>query len=210
MNNNPDSIDAHSAHQSGDVDENSLRILDLLAEEPYVSQRELSEKVGLSVGLINLIIKRLATTGYIKISNLNPKKVGYFLTKMGLSEQMRRSYYYLNKTIQTYKNVMNRTDQLILNLKEKGHKKFVIVGEGEIADLVTQSFRRLNDPTITWTHVPAEPPKESEKEAVILDARFLGNNGTPGISVLSTLMNINPHQTFDYSPLEASQGEQHP
>ncbi len=209
MNNNPDSIDAHSAHQSGDVDENSLRILDLLAEEPYVSQRELSEKVGLSVGLINLIIKRLATTGYIKISNLNPKKVGYFLTKMGLSEQMRRSYYYLNKTIQTYKNVMNRTDQLILNLKEKGHKKFVIVGEGEIADLVTQSFRRLNDPAITWTHVPAEPPKESEKEAVILDARF-GDNGTPGISVLSTLMNIKQHQVFDFSPLDASQGEQLP
>ena len=67
----------------------------------------------------------------------------------------------------------------------------------------------LNDPAITWTHVPAEPPKESEKEAVILDARF-GDNGTPGISVLSTLMNIKQHQVFDFSPLDASQGEQLP
>ena len=65
------------------------RDLLLLSEvERYagVTQRSLSSKLGVALGLTNLYIKRLARKGYIKITTIPRNRIQYLLTPQGLAE----------------------------------------------------------------------------------------------------------------------------
>lgn len=65
------------------------RLLDILNESPDQSQRFLAQEVGLSLGLVNLWLKRLAESGYIRIENSGKRKMLYVVTPQGLEEKMK-------------------------------------------------------------------------------------------------------------------------
>ena len=65
------------------VNEKELKIIDEIARENSLTQRDLSRRTSLSLGAVNLIIKRLIRQGLVKTKNLNPKKVEYLLTPKG-------------------------------------------------------------------------------------------------------------------------------
>ena len=44
------------------------RLLKILAEEPKTGQREMSEKMGISLGKVNYCVTELAAKGWIKIT----------------------------------------------------------------------------------------------------------------------------------------------
>lgn len=102
----------------------SFKILRILEERPQISQRELAEKVGISLGGINYCLKALVNVGHIKINNFrkNSNKCGYFylLTPKGLSKKSALSadflkrkmaeYSALKSEIESIQQEFNRTD----------------------------------------------------------------------------------------------------
>ena len=50
------------------------RLLKLLAKEPKTSQREIAEKMGISLGKVNYCITELAAKGWIKITRFRSSK----------------------------------------------------------------------------------------------------------------------------------------
>jgi EPS-associated MarR family transcriptional regulator len=60
----------------------------LIEQNPQVSQREIADRLGVSLGGINYCIKALIEKGYVKVSNFteNPQKIGYayLLTPCGI------------------------------------------------------------------------------------------------------------------------------
>jgi len=77
--------------------EECLDLLYLIEEDSNISQRELAEKSGMSLGKVNYCIKALVKIGYIKINNFknSDSKLNYLylLTPSGI----------INKTIITKK-----------------------------------------------------------------------------------------------------------
>ncbi|RLD16617.1 MAG: MarR family transcriptional regulator, partial [Caldiserica bacterium] len=59
------------------IEEREYRVLEIVSNDIATSQRKIANKLGLSLGLTNLIIKNLMKKGYIKIVGLNRKKVKY-------------------------------------------------------------------------------------------------------------------------------------
>ena len=171
-------------------DGHALNVLDIISQDPTLSQREMAERAGISVGLVNLIVKRLVRTGYIKAMNLNARKTEYLLTPKGLSEKTRRSYQYLLKTLRTYRQFLNRTKALIETLKSQGHTQFVVLGEGEIANLLILTLREMGDPSIAWRHQSSWSDHEQTNGEVWLDCRTHYQGNSPGISVLSQLLKV--------------------
>ena len=55
------------------------KVLDLIEENPKITQRELSKKLGVSLGSINFCMKALIDVGHIKVENFkkNPQKLNY-------------------------------------------------------------------------------------------------------------------------------------
>ena len=75
-----------------------LHILKIVEEKPEISQRQLAERLGVSLGKINYLLKALLDKGHIKAGNFlraeDKLKYAYLLTPEGMSAklQLTRSY----------------------------------------------------------------------------------------------------------------------
>jgi len=73
-------------------------ILSYIEQNSDATQRELSEHVGVSLGMINILLKRLVKKGLVKIERLQPNSVKYFLTPQGIASKLERTYGYIVRT----------------------------------------------------------------------------------------------------------------
>jgi len=75
-----------------------LHILKIVEEKPEISQRQLAERLGVSLGKINYLLRALLDKGHIKAGNFlraeDKLKYAYLLTPEGMSAklQLTRSY----------------------------------------------------------------------------------------------------------------------
>jgi EPS-associated MarR family transcriptional regulator len=74
-------------------EEARFQILRVLHDNPELNQRELGERVGVSLGAVNYCLKSLVELGFVKVGNFasSPNKLGYayVLTPSGIAEKMR-------------------------------------------------------------------------------------------------------------------------
>ncbi|MFC1767456.1 winged helix-turn-helix transcriptional regulator [Candidatus Margulisiibacteriota bacterium] len=126
------------------VNENELKIIEEISKEGNLTQRELSYRTKLSLGAVNIIIKRLIMRGSIKTRDLTPKKVEYILTSQGFSEKAKKSYSYILKTIDLVKRVRAEIAKIVLEEYNKGQKKFVILGDDDLTDIIELALKGFN------------------------------------------------------------------
>jgi DNA-binding MarR family transcriptional regulator len=165
--------------------ERKYQVLDLISKSPRLSQRELANTTGVSLGLINITLKRLIQTGHIKVSNINRRKVEYVLTTKGFSEITKRSYQYISKTINTFSEYQKRLNQLVQEMVQSKQKKFVILGNGEVASLMEMALKS-GPPDVTYRYL--KPGQSSQPHEILLDCRLSTESGGVGISVLKQLI----------------------
>ena len=68
--------------ESGNLDIRELAILEKLENNGYLTQRDLSKEVGIALGLVNHLLKKMVKKGWINIKNIDAKKIRY-LIKIG-------------------------------------------------------------------------------------------------------------------------------
>ena len=56
--------------KSGDIDIRELKILERLESNGHLTQRDLSKEVGIALGLVNHLLKKMVKKGWIKIKNI--------------------------------------------------------------------------------------------------------------------------------------------
>jgi len=111
-------------------------ILSSIPLEGAMSQREISKKSGLSLGMINFLIKNLVQKGYVKLSRLNKKNIKYLITKKGLSEQYRLTFLYIQDTFNKLSSYKKWIGELIEEKIKNNSLQFIIIGTNELADIV--------------------------------------------------------------------------
>jgi len=121
----------------------TLRLLDELSRESLVTQRTLSSRLGIALGLVNAYIKRLTKKGYIKITTIPPNRVKYILTPKGFAEKVRLTYEYMHYSLNYFKDIRHRIDSVYKEMIASGAKKVLIWGDGEVAELSYISLRGL-------------------------------------------------------------------
>ena len=65
----------------------TLKLLEEIDNDRTPTQRDLSKKLNISLGLVNLFIKRLGKKGYFKIKTIPKNRVKYILTPKGAAEK---------------------------------------------------------------------------------------------------------------------------
>lgn len=124
-------------------DQMLLSVLEEIEKNPTTSQRKIANELGMAVGLVNAIFKRVVSKGFVKIKRLNSRNVRYLLTSNGLFEKSRLSYRYLRNSIQYVWRYRNEVHQLLEPLAQNGVKKIVIYGSGEEAELAFLAMQEL-------------------------------------------------------------------
>jgi len=83
----------------------------------------------------------LITKGYIRIKQLDQRKVEYILTPKGFSEKMRKSMNYARKTINSITLVRSRILILLKDLYGQGIRTFYILGGVDLAGLIEMTMK---------------------------------------------------------------------
>ena len=116
-------------------DIHTLRLMGEIERDSSTSQRELSRRLNLSLGLVNTFLKRLVNKGYFKIKTMPRNRVKYFLTPEGLARKSKLTVEYLQYSVNFYREIKN----LLLNKYEEMEKNrlnsILFFGAGEVADL---------------------------------------------------------------------------
>jgi EPS-associated MarR family transcriptional regulator len=101
-----------------------FRVLHLLEEDPTLTQRELAQKLGISLGGVNYCLKALIEIGHIKAGNFNknPNKSAYLylLTPQGISEKANLTASFLKRKMAEYKSLKEEIESI--RLRAKKHK----------------------------------------------------------------------------------------
>ena len=96
--------------------EEVLRILREIKKSPEMTQRELSSRLGISLGKVNFLLNALIQRGFVKVENFktstNKKSYLYFLTPRGIEEKARTTYFFLKRKMQEYGQLENEIRQL--------------------------------------------------------------------------------------------------
>ncbi len=84
--------------------ESHLKVLRILETNPHISQRELSQALGVSLGKTNYCLKALVDKGHIKIHNFrhsnNKLAYSYLLTPHGIEQKAQMTVCYLHRKIE--------------------------------------------------------------------------------------------------------------
>jgi EPS-associated MarR family transcriptional regulator len=97
-------------------EEAQLRILRIVEEAPQISQRQLAERLGASLGKTNYLLKALLDKGYIKAGNFlraeDKLKYVYLLTPEGIHAKLRLTRDYLARKEQEYIAMKEEIDHM--------------------------------------------------------------------------------------------------
>ncbi|RLC26887.1 MAG: transcriptional regulator [Deltaproteobacteria bacterium] len=120
------------------MDKEDIHILRLMGEierDGTPSQRELSTRLNLSLGLVNTFIKRLVNKGYFKVKTLPRNRVKYFLTPKGLARKSRLTVEYLRYSVSFYKEIKNLLLDKFEAMEKARRRAILFFGAGEVAEL---------------------------------------------------------------------------
>lgn len=120
------------------MDKKDIHILRLMGEierDDSPSQRELSRRLGLSLGLVNTFLKRLVNKGYFKVKTMPRKRIKYFLTAEGLARKSKLTVEYLQYSVNFYREVKNLLITKFKQMEKNKINSILFFGAGEVAEL---------------------------------------------------------------------------
>ncbi len=121
-----------------------LLLLNELDRDGGATQRMLSTKLGVALGLTNLYLKRLARKGYIKITTIPRNRIRYLLTPQGLAEKSRLTYQYMQYSLSYYRDMRGRLKEMLAVFDGTNGQRVAIYGTSELAELAFLSLREMN------------------------------------------------------------------
>ena len=112
--------------------------LDTLIEiknNPSTTQRSLSSKLNISLGLTNSILKNLITRGWLKVKKDTGRKLLYIVTPEGMANVSRLMYTRFQETLHYYHYTKDLLTAYLIKLYQKGEKTVNIYGTGQLAEI---------------------------------------------------------------------------
>jgi len=89
------------------------QILTHLSQTGETSQRKLATRTGVSVGTVNLLLKKMVRKGLVKLERVNGRTLRYIITPKGMAEKSRLAYQYLKSSYQQIIKINRALEQAV-------------------------------------------------------------------------------------------------
>ena len=150
--------------------EDEYQVLTYLQENENTTQRKISKRTGLSLGAVNLLLKKMVRKGLIKIEKLNARTVRYILTPRGIQEKSHLAYRYISKSYRQILKINNTLDYLLAEWgPELNSTPVIIFGPpDEIREIVIQHLKLSNVPFVLYETInPPGTPSADNKPVLV-------------------------------------------
>lgn len=113
-----------------------LQILNHIAENPDTTQADLATQLDVAVGSVNWYIKRLVNKGYIKVKQMERRRLRYLLTPQGVAQKARLTKEFMRMSLHWYRITRQDSARWLDELRQKGYDRVWIEGDGDLAEIV--------------------------------------------------------------------------
>jgi DNA-binding MarR family transcriptional regulator len=112
-----------------------LRLMGEIDRDGSSSQRELSKRLNISLGLVNTFLKRLVNKGYFKVKTMPRNRLKYFLTPEGLARKSKLTAQFLRYSVNFYTDIKELLLDKYKEMEAKEIQSVLFYGAGEVAEL---------------------------------------------------------------------------
>jgi DNA-binding MarR family transcriptional regulator len=113
----------------------NLRVLEEIEKNPKVSQRELSNRLNVALGITNSLLKTLVRKGLIKVSGDNNRSLTYHLTHAGVLAKSRLAMEWTVNTVKFYHQARTNVANKISEIVSQGVTSAVLYGNSELVEI---------------------------------------------------------------------------
>jgi len=107
----------------GRDDGTRYRLLKALENNPDLSQRDLAQQLGVSLGKVNFCLRALIEKGCLKVNNFrnsdNKRAYAYLLTPSGVEEKTRMTVAFLKHKTAEYERLRTEIEELEREVERK-------------------------------------------------------------------------------------------
>lgn len=139
-----------------------LRLLEEVNRTPDMSQRSLARRLGIALGVTNVLVRSMAKKGYIRIVRVRWRQWAYIVTPAGISRRIQLTFAYIDRFLDHYRRVRELLRENFNSLDLAPDSNIAIYGATEFAEMVFLVLRDLGVSNIDI--VEKDPSRE----------RFLG------------------------------------
>ena len=115
--------------------EKLLQLMSRIETNPVISQRALASELGIALGLMNNYLKRCVKKGWVRASQVSPRRLTYFLTPEGFLEKGRMVANYLSRSMTLFRDARSQCESTFDICRQNGWEKIAVVGEGDLTDI---------------------------------------------------------------------------
>jgi DNA-binding MarR family transcriptional regulator len=112
-----------------------LEFLTAIERGEVVTQMTLTKQIGVSIGLVNALLKRGMRKGYVKARKVPFKRYAYYVTPQGFSEKSRLVAIYLETSLAFFRHARSQYAEIFARARTNGLSRLVLVGGGELAEI---------------------------------------------------------------------------
>jgi DNA-binding MarR family transcriptional regulator len=113
----------------------TLRLLEAIEERSDLSQRHLSQRLGVALGLTNSYLRRCVRKGLVKMRDAPANRYLYYLTPKGFAEKSRLTASYLSISFSFYRDASASCGRLFALCHENGWQRIALCGRSELAEI---------------------------------------------------------------------------
>ena len=112
-----------------------VHLLSEIDRNPSFTQRSLASELGIALGLMNHYLKRCITKGWIRASQISPRRITYFLTPEGFAEKGQMVTHYLARSLTFFRDARAQCEEVFAECKIQGFVNIALIGAGDLADI---------------------------------------------------------------------------
>jgi len=149
-------------------------ILDLVEKNKDITQREISKTIGIAVSMVNDHLDTYVKQGFIKRKKHTTKTVEYLITKKGTERRKVLNIWYLKSSHSIYMQAKDNITTFLNQIIDKGFKKILLYGAGEVAEIILQVMN--DDNTLPLQVVGVIDDNESKAGQVLVNLPIISLN----------------------------------
>ena len=130
----------------------TLTLFNTVESRPEINQRQLAQELNVSLGLTNTYFQRVLKKGWIRAQQVKPRRWLYFLTPQGALEKSRLSLSYMHRTLDSFRELKSKGDELLRIMSKKGVRGVHLCGEDDLTEVLSFCFSGFDIELLSMIH----------------------------------------------------------
>ena len=155
--------------------DSDFQILKNIEQNKNATQRELSKSTGISLGNVNIIIKRMVKSGLLKVEKASPRTLRYVLTPSGIKRLAEITYRHIINSISYIDRMNSKIDSLFKEMVPDKNHIYLIGHKDELYHII---HNRLKEMKLSFTYIKEDNEMLNNAKSVNQSSSPEKNNST--------------------------------